>query len=244
MVRKTFYSAVLALSLTLTGCGSSGGLLGNIFGAPAQTNTTSNVLGSVLGSVLGGMANSGGGLLGGIFGNALTDNTATSLADMVIGSTRIDASTLAGTWIYARPGVAFTSQNLLAKAGGSVAAGQVKDKLVSAYSSIGIKSDNTGFAFDKNGNFEAYLRGLPLKGTYTLDPSTGSLNLKTSVGTIPAFVTRTANGLAITMESKMLMSVLQAINSMNGNSAINALGNLSKNFDGARLGFDVVKYNK
>ena len=32
MIRKTFYSAVLALSLTLTGCGSSGGLLGNIFG--------------------------------------------------------------------------------------------------------------------------------------------------------------------------------------------------------------------
>lgn len=232
---------IIAASMMLSSCGSTGGLLGNIFGTnTTTTNTTSNVLGSVLGSVLGGMANSGGGLLGGIFG--FTDNTATSLADMVIGNSKIDKSALAGTWLYAKPGVAFTSENLLTKAGGSVAAGQVKDKLASAYSSIGIKSENTGFAFDQNGNFEAYLKGLPMKGTYTLDPASGKLNLKTSVGTIPAFVTRTSNGLSITMESKMLMSLLQALNSVSSNSTINAIGNLSKNFDGARLGFDLVKY--
>ena len=180
-----------------------------------------------------------GGVLG---GTMLTDNTSTNLNDMVIGNTRLNQTELVGTWVYAQPGCAFTSQNLLAKAGGAAAANQVKQKLSSSYSSLGFASNNTGFAFDKNGNFEAVLNGLPLNGTYTFDPSTGKLNMKTKVGTIASFVTRNARGLSITMESKMLMSVLQALNNVKSNSAITAIGNVSKNFDGVRMGFDVVKY--
>ena len=243
MFRKTIYSLFLASTLMLSSCGNGGGLLGNIFGmgTPTTTNTTGNVLGSVLGSVLGGMANSGGGLLGGIFGNALTDNTATSLTNMVIGNVRLNQNELVGTWLYVQPGCAFTSQNLLANAGGQAAATQIKSKLSPAYQTIGFSSNNTGFAFDQNGNFEAYLKGLPLNGTYTFDPASGKLNLKTKVGTIASFVTRTANGLSITMETKMLQSLIQALGNMSGNSSI---GNLASQYNGARRGFDFVKYTK
>lgn len=243
MFKKSIIASLLALSLVMTGCGNS--LLGSVLGTNTNTNTTSNVLGSVLGSVLGGIGNSGGGLLGGILGGSLlTDNTATSLADMIIGSTKLNQNELVGTWVYAQPGCAFTSQNLLAKAGGAAAANQVKQKLSSAFSTLGFASNNTGFAFDQNGNFEAYLKGLPLSGTYTFDPSSGKLNLKTSVGTISSFVTRTSNGLSITMESKMLLSLLQALNKVQGNSTISAIGTLANNYDGVRLGFDVVKYKQ
>lgn len=241
-MKKTFYSLFLAATLMLTSCGNSGGLLGNLLGlgTTTTTNTTSNVLGSVLGSVLGGNS---GGLLGGILGGSLlTDNTTTSLANMIIGNTKLNQNELVGTWVYAQPGCAFTSQNLLAKAGGAAAANQLKQKLSPAFSSIGIASNNTGFAFDQNGNFEAYLKGLPLNGTYTFDPSTGKLNMKTKVGTISSFVTRNANGLSITMESKMLLSVLQALGNMSGNSAISTVSSLCNSYDGVRLGFDVVKY--
>ncbi|MBR5640090.1 MAG: DUF4923 family protein [Muribaculaceae bacterium] len=242
MVKKAFYSLVLSAMLILSSCGNGGGLLGNLLGlgTTTTTNTTSNVLGSVLGSVLGGNS---GGLLGGILGGSmLTDNTATSLVDMVIGGTQLNKNELVGTWVYAQPGCAFTSQNLLAKAGGAAAANQVKQKLSGAFNTLGFASNNTGFAFDQNGNFEAYLKGLPLSGTYTFDPSTGKLNMKTAVGTISSFVTRTSNGLSITMESKMLLSVLQALGNMSGNSAISSVGTIAKQFDGVRLGFDVVKY--
>ena len=246
MFRKTIYSLFLASTLMLSSCGNGGGLLGNIFGmgTPTTTNTTGNVLGSVLGSVLGGMANSGGGLLGGIFGNALTDNTATSLTNMVIGNVRLNQNELVGTWLYVQPGCAFTSQNLLANAGGQAAATQIKSKLSPAYQTIGFSSNNTGFAFDQNGNFEAYLKGLPLNGTYTFDPASGKLNLKTKVGTIASFVTRTANGLSITMETKMLQSLIQALGNMSGNSSISTIGNLASQYNGARRGFDFVKYTK
>ena len=79
-----------------------------------NTNNTSNNsgLGSVLGSVLGGMAGSGGGLFGGLLGTSLVDNSA---ADFVIGGTQLNQSDLVGTWIYAQPGCAFASQNLLSR---------------------------------------------------------------------------------------------------------------------------------
>ena len=93
MIRKTLFSAVLALSLVFTGCGP---LIGN-------TNNTSNNsgLGSVLGSVLGGMigGNSGGGLLGGVLGSVISNGMGLGYVDNVVGHSNIDKSVLAGTWI-------------------------------------------------------------------------------------------------------------------------------------------------
>jgi hypothetical protein len=118
----------------------------------------------------------------------------------------------------------------------------VKEKLNSLYNTVGISSQNTGFAFDQNGNFEAYIKGIPMSGTYTFDSNTSKINLKTMLFTVPAFVTRTTNGLSITMESKKLLNVLQTVLSLTGNSTLSTIGELSKNYDGVRMGFDVVKY--
>lgn len=243
MFKKVIYSTIIATSLFLSGCGTTGnGLLGNVLGG--GTMGTTNGTSSVLGSVLGGSSSTstGGGLLGGVLGSVINSNTASGLLDMVIGHVKLSQTELVGTWVYSEPGCAFTSENLLAKAGGSVAATQVKQKLLTAYNSLGISSQNTGFAFDQQGNFEGYIKGLPLKGTYTLDTSNGKLNLKTALFTVPAFVTRTTNGLSITMESKKLLSTLKTLMALTGNSTLTTIGNLGDNFDGVRLGFDVVKY--
>ena len=95
---------------------------------------------------------------------------------------------------------------------------------------------------DQNGRFQAKIKGIPLSGTYTFDSNSSKLNLKTTLFTIPAFVTRTTNGLSLTMESKKLLNVLQTITALTGNSTLTTIGELSKNFDGVRMGFDVVKY--
>ncbi len=238
MVKKTIYSIALSAMLMMSSCGN-GGLLGNLLGlgTTTTTNTTGNVLGSVLGSVLGGMAGSGGGLLGGML---LTDNnTSSNLTDMVVGNTRLNKNDLVGTWIYAQPGCSFTNQSSLVNAGGATAANQIKQKLNSTFKSLGFASNNTGFAFDQNGNYEAALKGLRFNGTYTYDPTSGRLNLKTSGGVIPMFVTRVGNGLSFTMEAKVLTSVLQALSASGGNSAINAL---ASQYNGVRMGFDMAKY--
>jgi len=231
MLRKTIYTTIVALALALTSCGSGNGLLSNIFGGntgtTTGTTTTNNGLGGVLGSVLGGVLNS---------------NTADGLLDMVIGHVKLDQSALIGTWVYSEPGCAFTSENLLAKAGGSVAASQVKQKLASVYNSVGINNSNTYFIFAQNGQFEAKVRGIPMTGTYTFDPNNSKINLKATLFSIPVFVTRTTNGISLTMESKKLLNVLQTVSSLTGNSTLSTVGQISKNFDGVRMGFDVIKY--
>ena len=234
MLRKSIYSTILALAMVMTGCGTQGlDLLGNVLGggttgtSTTTTNTgTGAVLGNVLGSVLSGVANA---------------NTANGLLDMVIGNVKLDQSSLVGTWVYSEPGCAFTSENLLAKAGGSVAATQVKQKLNTAYSQLGISNSNTYFVFNQDNTFEAKIKGIPMSGSYTFDSSSSKLTLKTLLLSTPAYVTRTTNGLSITMESKKLLTVLQTLTSVTGNSTLSAVGDLSKNFNGVRLGFDVVR---
>lgn len=222
MFRKTICTVILAMTLALSGCGN----LINTMGT-GNNNGSGGGLGDVIGSVLGGVVNA---------------NTMGGLLDMVIGHIKLDQSALIGNWAYSEPGCAFTSENLLAKAGGSVAATQVKQKLTTVYNSLGIASNNTQFIFDQNGRFQAKIKGIPLSGTYTFDSNSSKLNLKTTLFTIPAFVTRTTNGLSLTMESKKLLNVLQTITALTGNSTLTTIGELSKNFDGVRMGFDVVRY--
>ena len=225
-MKKTIFSTVLAAALLLTGCGSMG-MLGNGTNTGSTANNNGG-LGGVLGSVLGGVFNS---------------NTAGGLLDMVIGYIKIDQRELYGTWHYTAPGCAFTSENLLAKAGGAVAAETIKEKLAPVYNSVGISSQNTQFQFTQDHQFAAYVKGIPLSGTYTYDPNTATIKLKTTLFSCNMFVTRTTHGLGFTFESKNLLKVLQTIAAMSGNSTLQTVGDLSKQYDGVRLGFDMAPMN-
>ncbi|MBR6465816.1 MAG: DUF4923 family protein, partial [Bacteroidales bacterium] len=88
----------------------------------------------------GAMGGDTGNVLGSILGALGNENTITSLADLVIGKVRIDQSQLIGTWKYHSPSCAFTSENLLAKAGGAAVAGQIKTKLEPTFQQVGVNA--------------------------------------------------------------------------------------------------------
>ncbi len=229
---KKIYSTLLAAVMLLcSGCET--GLLGNLGGlgglGGGDDGTAS---GGTLGSVLGGIL----GVLG-------SQNTVDGLLGLVIGSVKVNESELYGAWCYTQPGCAFTSENLLAKAGGAVAAETCKEKLLPVYNTLGISSQNTQFQFTQDHQFAAYVKGIPLNGTYTYDPNTATIKVKTMLFSSNVYVTRTTRGLAFTFESKNLLKVLQAIAAMSGNSTLQTVGDLSKQFDGVRLGFDMSPMN-
>ena len=229
---KKIYSTLLAAVMLLcSGCET--GLLGNLGGlgglGGGDDGTAS---GGTLGSVLGGIL----GVLG-------SQNTVDGLLGLVIGSVKVNESELYGAWYYTQPGCAFTSENLLAKAGGAVAAETCKEKLLPVYNTLGISSQNTQFQFNQDHQFAAYVKGIPLNGTYTYDPTTATIRVKTMLFSSNVYVTRTTRGLAFTFESKNLLKVLQAIAAMSGNSTLQTVGDLSKQFDGVRLGFDMSPMN-
>ena len=225
-MKKTITTLLAAVLFMSSGCSMLGDMgMGN--GTAGETGNGS--LGDVLGSVLGG-----------VLGNLGSQNTVDGLLGLVIGSIKVQESELYGTWAYTQPTCAFTSENLLAKAGGAVAAENCKEKLVPVYNAVGINSQNTMFQFTQNHEFAAKIKGIPVSGTYTYDPSSGTLQLKTMLFSTNAYITRTAQGLGLTFESKNLLKVLQLAASLSGNSTLQTVGDLSKQYEGVRLGFDIT----
>lgn len=214
-MKKLYFTVLAALMLLGTGCTT--GLLGNMgMGSGTGNESGNGNLGNVLGGVLDG-------LLG-----------------LVIGSVKVQESELYGNWYYTEPACAFTSEKLLAKAGGAVAAETCKDKLLPVYNSVGISAQNTQFQFTQDHQFAAKIKGIPLSGSYAYDASSGTIKLQTMLFSTNAYITRTTKGLGLTFESKNLLKVLQVAAAMSGNSTLQTVGDLSKQFDGVRLGFDIA----
>lgn len=159
----------------------------------------------------------------------------------VIGCNKVSQRQLIGTWNYTQPGVAFTTENLLAKAGGEVAAVKVKEKVLPYYQQMGISSSNTQISFHEDGSFAAMVSGKQFSGKYTLNESTGALTLKTLLFSLNGYTKHTNGGISILFESKKILTLFQFASSLSGNAELQKVGELSKYYDGVRIGFDVAK---
>ena len=179
-----------------------------------------------MGQVLGAMTN-GTGVV-----NAITS---------VIGLDKVKAQNLIATWNYAGPGCAFTSENLLAKAGGEVAAVQIEEKVLPYYQPVGITASNTYITFKEDGTFSSKIAGTPFSGKYTFDEATQKITLKGLLLSMNCYTKREANGISILFEAKKLLTVLQTMSAMSGNKDLQTIGDLSKQYDGVRIGFDMKR---
>lgn len=166
-----------------------------------------------------------------------------SILDNVIGSTTFKKADLcAYTWKYKSPGCAFTSENLLAKAGGEIAVKKVEDKLSTYYQKAGFSSSNTYFKFNEDGTFNAKIDGKSWSGTYTFDEKTHAIDLKGRLLlSLNGFATKNSSGISILFESKKLLTIIQTLTALSGNTTLGTIGEISKNYDGIRVGFDLSK---
>lgn len=204
--------------------------------AATSTSTTSNAgsaVAGILGAVLGGNSNSsssaGSSIINGILNN-------------VIGSGTFSKQDLcAHTWKYSKPGCAFTSENLLAKAGGEIAANKVEEKLSEYYSKFGFSGSNTYFTFNTDGTFTSKIDGKSWKGNYTFDEKTHAIQLKGVILSMSGYATKTTNGISLLFDQKKLLNLIKTIGSFKGNSTLSALGTIANNYDGMRVGFEMNK---
>ncbi len=174
----------------------------------------------------------------------LTTDTLSSLGDVIVsvlGINKINENPLYGTWNYAGPGCAFTTDDLLAKAGGEMAAKKIEDKLLPHYQTLGINSGNTSFVFNQDKTFVAKVAGKTFKGNYNFDPSTGAIALQTLLISLNGYITRNTSGISLLFESQKVLTILQMLGGISGNTTISAIGEISKNYDGVRIGFDLRK---
>lgn len=162
----------------------------------------------------------------------------------VIGSATFSQADLcAHTWKYSKPGCAFTSENLLAKAGGEIAAGKIEENLSTYYDKFGFSKSNTYFAFKTDGTFAAKIDGKAWNGTYTFDEKTHAIQLKGLLLSASGFATRTTNGISLLFEQKKLLTLVKTLSKLNltGSTTMSAVSSIVDNYDGVRVGFEMTK---
>ena len=173
---------------------------------------------------------------------AMTNGTGVVNAiSSVIGLDKVRQQNLIGTWMYRNPGCAFMSENLLAKAGGEVAAVQIEEKLLPYYQQVGINASNTMITFNQDGTFSSKIDGTPFSGKYTFDEATQKITLKGLLLSVNCYAKKELNGISILFEANKLLTVLQTMSAMSGNKDLQTIGDISKNYDGVRLGFDLAR---
>lgn len=208
-----------------------------------STSTTTNsgysagsVVAGVLGGLLGGGTTTGSSSTGSSIINGIQNN--------VIGSATFSQADLcAHTWKYSKPGCAFTSENLLAKAGGEIAASKIEEDLSKYYSKFGFSKSNTYFTFKTDGTFAAKIDGKSWNGTYTFDEKTHAIQLKGLLLSASGFATRTANGISLLFEQKKLLTLVKTLSKLNltGSTTMSAVSSIVDNYDGVRVGFEMTK---
>lgn len=204
--------------------------------AATSSSTTSNAgsaVAGILGAVLGGNSNSsssaGSSIINGILNN-------------VIGSGTFSKQDLcAHTWKYSKPGCAFTSENLLAKAGGEIAANKVEEKLGEYYSKFGFSGSNTYFTFKTDGTFAAKIDGKSWQGNYTFDEKTHGIQMKGLLLSMSGYATKTTNGISLLFDQTKLLNLIKIMGALKGSSTLSAIGTIANNYDGMRVGFEMTK---
>ena len=164
------------------------------------------------------------------------------VAKAVVGNKATTASSIIGTWTYSGPECQFESENLLAKAGGEMAAKEVEEKMIAVYNKVGM--NNIRYTFNEDGTYSYQMKKRTVTGSSVFDDAaktitmTGKLGLKTV-----AYVTVTGNDMSMVFKADKLMSILQTITGAASkvNSTAATINSVAEAYDGLMLGFELKK---
>ncbi len=182
--------------------------------------------------------------------NTATDQTAKGdLLSFVksLAGTSLSPKNLAGDWKYTAPAVQFESENVLASAGGLLAAQTVASKLEGVFVKLGIKSGSMNYVFAEDGSFTGTMGGRAFKGRYEIDDKAktvkltylSSLNLP--LLTFKVDMKLSAEGMNMLFDADNLLKLFKVVVRVTGNSTLNTLGNLADSYDGMKVGFKFVR---
>ncbi len=191
----------------------------------------------------------GSSILGALMSGGLTDNSAinsgsgiSGIIGQLIGSVT-GSNTIVGTWSYTEPTVQFESENFLAQAGGAVATKSIVNKIQPYYEKVGIKAGSFTYTFNEDKTCTYTIGGREFTGTYEYDNKNNTLVITSTLGikVLSAYVTVSANNLAVTFDSSKLLTLAQTLGAKSNNQTISGLTSLSQSFNGMKTGFLFVR---
>lgn len=149
---------------------------------------------------------------------------------------------MTGTWSYTGSAIEFESENLLKKAGGTVAASAAEQKLDEQLAKLGIKEGQLSFTFNTDSTFVSTLGKRKLNGTYSYNPTTGMLQLK-YMKLIPmnAKVNYTTQQMDLLFEADKLLKLITFLSSKSSSATLKAISSLADSYDGMMLGYELKR---
>ncbi len=149
---------------------------------------------------------------------------------------------LTGTWVYAGPAVEFESDNLLAKAGGSVASSTVESKMNEYLAKVGIKEGEMSFTFNADSPFTSNAAGRQLQGTYSYQPESKTMQLKFSrLLNLNAQVNCTSTQMDLLFKSDKLLALITYLSKKSSNRTLKSISSLAENYNGMMTGLSLKK---
>ena len=229
-MKKIIFSIATVLSCgLLASCGTAGNT-----GNTTQNNGTAELLGAVAGNIIAGQT--------GIDGNTVA-NAGNILGNIIstFGSgVSTNQSSLIGTWTYEKPCIQFESESLLAKAGGTLLANKVEEKLESYYQKLGIKAGNCKYVFEKDNTVKYTFGGRTYQGTYKFDSKKRQVSITSALGTtVTAYVSITGNHMGLTFDASKLLTLLQSASA--ASSHLGTISAISSSYSGMKAGVQFKK---
>lgn len=191
----------------------------------AQITSAQN-LGNILGGVLGGSSS----------GSDMVSN----LTSVFSSSKQATSDNIVGTWSYTEPAIVFTSDNLLAKAGASVASNKMESKLQGYLTKYGIKPGAFSITFNSDGTFTETINGKTAKGKWAVKNS----KLQLTVGSVKALsVTTQVSGknMQVVTDATKLLTLFKTLGAKSNNSNIKTVTTLMNNVKGMQAGITLKK---
>lgn len=183
-------------------------------------------LGSIVEKIAGGEST-----IGNVLGN-------------IVATDNVELSQLVGTWNYSSPAVAFQSDDILKKVGGSAASAKIEEQLKTYYSKVGFDKVQLTIADDATFSMKtkyATLKGDIEKGENGIFifnfKAFGSIKL----GSLNAYTTLSGSTLSLTFDIKKLVDLAKKVSKYTNVSTIKSLISLVDSYDGITAGFKLKK---
>ena len=153
-----------------------------------------------------------------------------------------NTASMTGTLEFSGAALEFESDNLLQKAGGSLAATAVEKKLDGFLEKVGIEPGQMSFTFNEDSTFQTTVKGKNLKGNYSYNEATQKINLKFAklIG-INTKVNCTSQQMELLFPSDKLLDLISFLASKSNNSTLQSISSLADSYDGMMLGFTLQK---
>lgn len=191
--------------------------------------------------------------LQGLSGSGNSSSAASGLGSVIgtlLSSDKITMEQMVGTWNYSAPAVTFKSDNVLKKAGGAAASAVVVEKLTPIYAKTGF--DKAVLTVNGDSTFVLKANKITLKGNITTAAATGdsqanfvfnfTVGGKMKIGQMDTYVTKSATGtLSVMFDVTKLITLMETVGKLSGNSTITSAVNLLKSYDGLCAGFEMKK---